>query len=451
MPRPSPYARRALVALALPLVTTACLHPSLGARQRALGTRWSAVAAPAPMRDDPFAGLASLRPSALIRAVLARNLSLEVARQAWRAALARYPQDTALSDPELGYGVGPASFGASSVRAAHRVDLAQEIPFPGKRGLRGEIALAEAEAAAGEYAAAQQRLASIAAEAIADWWLAERALALNREDAELLAERGGAAFARYESGEVGQEALLANDLASARADERELALRSQRDLARERLNLLLHRPLGAALPAPDALALDTPTAMNSDDDLASAIARRPELRAADARLRAREAAVALAEREFLPDFTLMASYDGFWQESELRPLIGMRIPIPLQLGKRRAALEEAQARLEGAAAEREHLAEELRYAAESARTRAAEARARVVLIRDRLVPAARDQANAQRAAFEAGRASFADWLDAEREEREIALDAARAEAALFRREVALARAGGWLVAQEDPQ
>src|SRR5262245_2051666 len=56
--------------------------------------------------EDALTG-ANLERAALVRAVLARNPSVEAAREAWRAALARARHDRALPDPMLEYGFAP--------------------------------------------------------------------------------------------------------------------------------------------------------------------------------------------------------------------------------------------------------------------------------------------------------------------------------------------------------
>ena len=140
--------------LALALLLAGCMSPGLSAHAQALARQLEAstpVAASEP-GDEPFEGQASLERAALIEAALRRNPGLAAARSAWRAALARYPQETALEDPMLDGSIGPDSFGSDAVDPGFRIGLSQALPFPGKRGLRGERALAEAEASSQEYA-----------------------------------------------------------------------------------------------------------------------------------------------------------------------------------------------------------------------------------------------------------------------------------------------------------
>ena len=167
------HALRALALLA-PLVWS-CAGPSQTTRYQELEEAWlRATPAETGRTDDPFAGHAVLDRHALIAAVLARNPSIESARWAWRAALARHPQETSLDDPMLEYGVAPASLGSSRVDAGHRVALSQALPFPGKLALRGEIALAEAEASARDHDAVRLRLATLASLLFDEYYLVER-------------------------------------------------------------------------------------------------------------------------------------------------------------------------------------------------------------------------------------------------------------------------------------
>ena len=62
----------------------------------------------------------------------------------------------------LGAGLAPLSIGSSEVNDATRFELSQKLPFFGKRRLRGEAALGEAEAAAHDFAAVRLRLAAMA-------------------------------------------------------------------------------------------------------------------------------------------------------------------------------------------------------------------------------------------------------------------------------------------------
>ncbi|HXZ84645.1 MAG TPA: TolC family protein, partial [Myxococcota bacterium] len=170
--------------------------------------------------------------------------------------------------------------------------------------------------------------------------------------------------------------------------------------------------------------------------------RRPEIRAQQADVRARDADVALARREFLPDFTLRAGYDTSWQEVPLRPMVGLELNIPLQLERRRAALEEADARLAREKSRLRSLENRVRLEVGIALQRLHEARHLLELSDSRLLPVARSRASAARAGFASGRVGFLELVEAERALASAEQSEFDARAELSRRLAELARAVG---------
>jgi outer membrane protein TolC len=324
-----------------------------------------------------------------------------------------------------------------------RVDLAQTIPFPGKLGLRGETALAESEAAEHDLAGVRVRLATMGWLLFDEYYLAERSIEVNAHHVRLIEDFRRLAENRYEAGEASQQDPLQAEVEQGRMLQQAVTLRAARRIAADRLNVLLHRAPGSPLPPPPT-ALEPPgeNAPDREAVLARALAERPDLRAADARVRAGEAAVALARREFLPDLTVMGAYDRIWQERDLQPFVGVALDVPLQLGRRRARLDEMRARLASAERERAGLETEARFAVASALERLAEAQEILGLHRDRLLPAARDQLEAARIGFTSGRNSFLALIEAENNLRGVELGLERARVTVSRRVAELARATG---------
>jgi outer membrane protein TolC len=423
--------RRSCVLLIALTAAAACAGPRLDARYRELRDAASRGEPRPPLREDAlaFAGAPVLERGPLVGEVLRRNPSLAAARSAVREALARVPQETSLADPMLGYAVGPRSFGTSAVDDAHRVELSQALSWPGKRRLRGESALAEAEATDGDAAALRLELALQASLLFDDYWAAARALEVNAEHRALLEELRAIALARYEAGRASAQDPLQAETELAELLHAEVELGTKVRLARQRMNALLHRDPDAELPpAPAGLEPRAPVA-DAEAHLAAALGERPELRAAEQRVAAREAALALAEREFLPDFALVGGWDGFWQEKELQSFVGLEVSVPLRLARRRAAVEEAKAALSRARSERDQAEDQIRLAVRSAAVRLAEAHHLLGIVQDRRIPAARDRVAAARAGFESGLDGFLEVIEAERSllDAELALEDARAD------------------------
>ena len=436
---------RGAVALLLGLLASACATSST--RYRTLTEDWQRSEArsnpPADEGERLFANAPVLERRALVQYVLERNPTVRAARYAWRAALARFPQATALEDPMLGAGVAPRSIGSGSVNDAPKFDLSQKLPFPGKLRLRGEAALGEAEAAAHDYAAVRLRLATIASLLYDDYYLAARSLEINAEHVALLEEFQRIATTRYEAGEASQQDPIQAEVERTHALHREVVLETSLRVTAEQINALLHRAPKATLPPPPrrvAAAHDPPD--DTDALIAQALADVPELAAAEARIGAEESRVTLARREYFPDFTVVGSYNRLWQEDDLQPFVGLQLNVPLQVGRRKAAVDEAEARLEAARSHRLAVEDEVRLGVQSGTDRLGEARHVERLYRDLLLPAARDQVDAARSGFETGRNSFLALIDAERNLLTVTLGYEEALANLGRRRAELDRARG---------
>jgi outer membrane protein TolC len=408
----------------LGLVVVAGCATGPDSRYRDLGREWESARAaeePAANDGDPLAGVAELERAQLVRLALARNPGLRAAHFAWLAALERYPQATALGDPTFGYALAPRTVGSSDFDPSQRFELGQRLPFPGKRALAGSAALADAEAAQHDFASARLRLAALASTLFDEYYLAVRALAINGEHAHLLQVHASSALARYASGAGSQQDPLQAEVELALLAQRDLELENQLEGARARINALLHRRSDLPLPPPPA-ELVVPELPALEAQVADgALEARPDRVAAEARVRAREAELAQARRAFLPDVTLMGVYDRLWEESELRPMLGFEIELPLQIRRRRAGVREAEARVAQARNEAARLADETRLELTRARQELERARKLRALLADVLLPTARQRIAAARAGFESGRNGFGDLVESEHELRNLRL------------------------------
>lgn len=437
--------RAAIVLIGL-VTTTACATSS-ATRYRTGVEDWQhseeAAAPPADDADRLFQGAASLERRELVEQTLRRNPTLRAARYAWRAALARYPQVTSLDDPMLGAGVAPRSIGSSTVDDAPIFDLSQKLPFPGKLRLRGEAALAEADAASHDHQAVRLRLATMASLLFDEYYLTARSLEINEGHVALLEELQHIATIRYEAGGASQQDPIQAEVELTHALHRRIVLETALRVVVEQINALLHRSIDRPLPPPpQRLAVPAAPSDAPDRLIARALEGRPELAAAEARVDAEQARLDLAWREYFPDVSLVGSYNQVMQERDLQPFVGIQLNLPLRLGRRKAAVEEARARVEQARSQRVALEDEVRLGVRSGADRLAEAVHVAHLFRDRLLPAAEDQLSAARSGFETGRNSFLALIDAQRNLLDVELGYEEALANVARRRAELDRALG---------
>jgi cobalt-zinc-cadmium efflux system outer membrane protein len=400
-----------------------------------------------PPCEDPFAGASELRPEQLVGEVLARNPSLAAATAAWRAAAQKYPQVVSLEDPMFGFMLGPASWESDEVEPGYMLDASQKLPWPGKRQLRGQSALAEATAARFDVDDTRRTLADAARQSLYDLYQARRELELNDENLRIVGEFRDTASAKYRANQVTQQDVLLADVELAELDLRRLELARSERVAIARINTLLHRAADLPLPPPPAhlgaiLDLPPPTVLRQ-----LAIDNRPDLAALGAHIRAEQAAVALAHKEFYPDFELVARYDAFWQphEEDLRPQIGMNVNVPLYQERRRAALREAIFRADQRQAEFEQRVDEIQNDVQVAYERLVEGRQALELYTQKILPATEQSVAEARAQYIAGRVDFLRLVEAQRQAVTFREQRVAIEAGYHRRVADLARAVGFSV------
>lgn len=378
----------------------------------------------------------------LIDAALATNRELEAMRQAWRAAVVEVPAAGALEDPMLDYAVAPLSIGSADARFGQRVELTQKLPFPGKRRLAADAAVAEAEAMRGDYESTRLMIAELASQLFDDAYLNARALDVNDHHRKLVEQMKKVAEARVASGRGSTQDALQAEVELGHLEHDRLMLETEGIAITARINGMLHRDPTAALPPPPSeleLPVEPPTLASIEQ---AAVAARPQKLAAEARVRASEANVASAERAYYPDLELMASYDSMWDLPEHRWMVGVGIEVPIQRGKRSAEVDAANARVAQARANVDRAVDEIRVDVTRAHRELVEALHVAHLYDARLLPAARAQVDAALAGFTSGTNDFPAVIQAQRGLREVELAAFRARADAWRMQAMLDRAVG---------
>lgn len=399
---------------------------------------------------------------ALLDEVLARNPSLEAKRRAWLAAEERAPQVNALDDPEFSFMFAPRLIdrvGQGSETGpmgemeelgfAYKPEVSQKLPWPGKRALRGERADHRADADFNDAAEVRERLLNETKEAFYELYFAERALEINAANIGILSDLVANARSRYEAGATHIQETLQAEVDRERLNHRGIELRRMRAVAQARINTLLNRPPSAVLPPPPA-SLPVPEAEQDRAALqGGALNDRPELQAAAARLEAARTDVKLAKMEFYPDFMISAAFDSFWQEMELRPMLGFGLNIPIQQGRRRAALREAEEHYAAASAELERVAARVALEVEIALQRLTESVHGSDLYRDRLLPIAHENLQSALAGYESGELDMSAVLMAQKAQMDMQLAAIGLQVDARQRFAELERAVGRGLSEAD--
>jgi cobalt-zinc-cadmium efflux system outer membrane protein len=368
-----------------------------------------------PGADDPFAGMTELPLDRLIAAVHDRNPSMQAAQAAWAIAAERYPQAISLEDPMLQTMFAPASFASNMSQSSYYLGAAQKIPWHGKRALRGETAKWESVAASWDAEEVKLRLAAAARMAFFDYYLVRRELELNNKNVDVMQDFRGTARTKYEANQVSQQDLSAADLELAKLKQQRLELKQAEWMAVARINTLLHRRPDHSLPAPPQ-QLTIESSIPDSAALRDIAGRnRPELAAINARIQSEQNAVALACKQYYPDFEFMGRYDAFWTDAQQRPQVGMNMNVPIQKNRLAAAVREAQFRVTKLVADYALQADLVNEEVEIACARASTNHETAVLFETTILPSAQTNLDTARNAYIAGSIDFLRLMEARRQ------------------------------------
>ena len=354
-----------------------------------------------------------------VDAVLARNPSLQAMTEAWRAAAERYPQVTSLEDPMIGATLAPGSFGSSDVEGAYALEGSQKLPWFGKRAARGRAAQAEADAAGQDVQDARLKLVETAQIAFLDYYLVRRQQELTVGGVENMRQFRDTAQARYKANQVTQQDMLQADVELTELDRRKLELDRMHAIAMARINTLVRLPPNAPVPPPPAQL--PPLAAVAELPVLQHVAsqQRPDLAALAVRVRAEQANVDVAAKDYYPDTEFFGRYDTFWQpastQGDLRGQAGVRMNVPLYRGRLNAAVREAEFRLSQRQAEYEQKLLDVGYEVQAAHAQLEESQKTLVLYSSRLLPIAEQNVAAARTNYEVGKASFLELAVAQRQ------------------------------------
>jgi outer membrane protein TolC len=350
---------------------------------------------------------------ALIEEALGRNPELLAVRESVEEARQRPAQARALPDPVLSTTYVNDGW-SLSLGEREMTTLGffwtQDLPYPGKRRLRGDMR--ERETAEMEQRAERARLDLVAAVRGAYHELihAREVLELQREQEVFAVQVADVARERYAVGQGGQQDVLRAQV------EVTLSRRLRAERAADEVGRLseLNRLRGAApdtpFPTPGHPEV-RPLEVDEEALRDRVLSRSPELAAARLVLERDRLGVDLARKEGRPDFTVHGGYmnrgglDGMWQ-------VGVGLRLPLWRSKVEGGIAEAEARVRAS----EQRVEAVRLAL-WARTRERLARARATeeaatLVSRGLVLQDRQAYEAALAGYQAGRTSFTSVLDA---------------------------------------
>ena len=355
--------------------------------------------------------------------VLANNPAIKEAERRWSAAKERITQATAWDDLKVSGDSRVRRFVDIPPNAFTDQSLAVEqlIPITGKNLVRGRIAAAEALSIFEETRRVQ--LDVIAKTRAAYFRLANayEQLAINGRNLTSLRQIADISRSKYESGTETAANTLVAETDHSRLLEGRRDLESSLSDAQSELNTLMNRdafaPLGAPVDAPMS-----PMNLSVSRLRALTLAQRPEIQMARTKIDSEKSKVQLARRAWIPDPALSVKGQRYNEASQAVSELdaGISFTVPwINPRKYSAGVREAGENLKAAEhgldREQNEALRLLRDQLEKIET----AHHHVDLFRDKLVPQARQAFEANRLSYESGKASFLDWITAQRNLRDL--------------------------------
>ena len=338
---------------------------------------------------------------------------ISAARQNWQAAKQVPSQVSTLPDPQFvlqHLSVGsPRPFAGytNSDFAYVGFGISQDLPYPGKLHLRGEIAKRDAGVAEEQYESVRRSvLAGVKSAYFRLAYLAQT-LSILESDGQLLNQVEKAADARYRSGMGTQQDVLQAQLEETKLLRETTMHHLQVAKAEAQLKELLNRQQSS----PDieiSDTLDTPLVQTFDELLTAANAQNPDIAGAAQIIEKQKLQVDLAQKDFYPDFNIQY----MWQRTDPTQyrayyMFTFGIQVPIYRGrKQQPELAQAKANLAQSQSEAESQSQQVGFELRTAFDTAQKDADLLKIYRDGLLPQARAEFQSGLAAYQNNRQEF---------------------------------------------
>lgn len=285
----------------------------------------------------------------VIREGLQKNPSVQAAFHQVEAQRRRLPQVRTLPDPMVSTGwagnLTPFSVQSGDPSSSRLVSVSQQVPYPGKLRLRGDVVSKEVEAAQWDYEAVRRRVVADLKAAYYDYFFQDKAIQTTQQNKELLEKLASIAEARYRVGKGVQQDVLKSQVEISLLLQKLTVLEQQKKTAQVRLNTLLARDPDQPLP-PAAEVSAQELKMTLDQLYAQSRSNDPELQREKTMVERSEVEVAVARRDYYPDFNVAYMYQQRPGMPDMNGFtVGINIPVFYRTKQREAVRQATEERI----------------------------------------------------------------------------------------------------------
>jgi outer membrane protein TolC len=373
--------------------------------------------------SEPTAQRARISLREVTSVVLANNPAIQQSLRKWGAAKARVTQEAAWDDLKVSGNSRAARFVdvAPNAFTDQMVSVEQVLPLTGKNLVRARIAAADAVAA---FEQARREQLDVLAKARAAYFRlvnAHAQLELNRKNLVSLRQIAEISRSRYEVGKSNAAEPLAAEVEASKLLESEQDILRNISAEQSQLNVLMNRDAFAPLGQPEETLIRS-LHISMEQSRQLAVANRPEIKIAQVKVDMERSRLDLSRRNWIPDPAIKVEAqrynDSAQAASELDAGVSFTVPW-VNPGKYSAAVREAKENLAAAQHEFERTNAESLGALRDALEKAHTTKHHAELFREKLVPQAGQAFEANQFAYETGKASFLEWITAQRNLRDL--------------------------------
>jgi cobalt-zinc-cadmium efflux system outer membrane protein len=348
--------------------------------------------------------------SALIEELATRSPEINAAHERWAAGQAVVPQVQTLPDPrlQLGYQRMPM---VPPVVEGVMYGIGQEIPFPGKLKLKGEVAQRDAERLEQEYNATRLRLVATLKQVYYDLHFVHKSTEIVEQNKRLLMQFEKTAKARYSVGQAAQQDVFRAQVEISRVLDRLAVLDQQKESLHAAINRLVNRPPDGPLGTPEEVH-STLLTIPLQELNRRAEQFSPALMATAKGIDRSERSVSLAKRQYYPDFdvTALGIRNDKINDNGYQIMVGIKIPL-FHETKQKQGVNEAVANLEGAREEFAAARQDILFQVKDSFVQAQRAERLITILRDAIIPQATLGLQSAQAGYAVGKVDFLTLLN----------------------------------------
>lgn len=281
----------------------------------------------------------------LLNEALNNSPEIRAAQKRYEAARQRPTQVSSLPDPMFSPGYNssgrpwPGAGLGTEVTSNIGVMVSQEIPFPGKRKLAGDMAVKEFEAEWQQYQQAKLNVVARVKQAYFRRAYAFAAVDVLSRNLDLARKLLKITEVRYSVGRAAQQDVFKAQTQISILETKRVQLEREKKAREAEINSLVNRTPGSPLDRPPQLvAIELPASLQ--ELYTSARENSPMLRRDEKMIQRAEVAVNMARKEYYPDFTLNG---GYYNMGNMPPMYMFRADFKIPLyyfRKQRAAVTE---------------------------------------------------------------------------------------------------------------